>query len=218
MPMTRFAAPATIEVLPLPARYARAKRLLDVAMALLALGVGLPVYILVAILVRRSSPGPVFYTQKRVGLGGRLFTLYKFRSMCVDADRRLVELLNQNEATGPVFKICDDPRITRTGKFLRRFSLDELPQFFNVLKGDMSVVGPRPPLPHVVEKYGAFERRRLSVKPGLTCLWQIGGRSDVCFYEWMKLDNQYIDTMSFVGDLMIILKTVPAVLGARGAR
>ena len=207
-----------VRVAALRVPYARAKRLLDVSLSIAAIVVGAPLFVLAALLVKLSSPGPVIYKQKRVGLCGRQFTFYKFRSMFVDADRRLEELKEHNEASGPVFKMARDPRVTRFGRFIRGFSLDELPQFFNILKGDMSLVGPRPPLPREVGEYGPWEWERLSVTPGLTCLWQIGGRSDVNFEEWMRLDHQYLDNMSFMGDVVIILKTLPAVLRARGAR
>ena len=214
----RFEWPVSTGVNPMPVHYALAKRLLDVSLSLAAVLFGAPLFLLAALLVKLSSPGPVIYKQKRVGLCGRHFTFYKFRSMFVDADRRLEELRELNEASGPVFKMAHDPRVTRLGRFIRRFSLDELPQFFNVLKGDMSLVGPRPPLPREVGEYGPWEWERLSVTPGLTCLWQISGRSDVNFTEWMRLDHQYLDNMSFMGDVVILLKTLPAVLRARGAR
>jgi lipopolysaccharide/colanic/teichoic acid biosynthesis glycosyltransferase len=160
----------------------------------------------------------VFFTQTRVGLNGRRFTLWKFRTMVREAEKKKAELAAFNEMSGPVFKMSDDPRVTRLGQFLRRTSLDELPQLINVLKGDMSLVGPRPPLPHEVVQYAGWERRRLSVKPGLTCLWQINGRNRIDFDEWMKLDLEYIDTWSLQKDAAILAKTVPAVLRGAGAR
>jgi lipopolysaccharide/colanic/teichoic acid biosynthesis glycosyltransferase len=185
--------------------------------ALLALTLGFPIFLIVALLVKFTSRGPVLFKQTRVGVGGRLFTCYKFRSMYMDAEARLETLRHLNEVSGPVFKIKNDPRITPVGRFIRKSSLDELPQFLNVLFGEMSLVGPRPAIPAEVVKYGPKERGRLAVKPGLTCLWQIGGRSSVDFERWVELDLDYIRTMSFWGDLLILLKTVPAVLTARGA-
>jgi len=197
--------------------YAAAKRVVDISGALFAFTAGFPVFLTVALLVKLTSRGPVLFKQTRVGEGGRLFTCYKFRSMYVDAESRLEELRHLNELSGPVFKIKDDPRITPVGRFIRKASLDELPQFLNVLRGEMSLVGPRPAIPSEVQKYGMRELGRLAVKPGLTCLWQIGGRSSVDFDQWVELDLTYIRTMSFWGDLVIVLKTVPAVLTARGA-
>jgi lipopolysaccharide/colanic/teichoic acid biosynthesis glycosyltransferase len=197
--------------------YAAAKRAADVSVSLLALALGFPLFLGVALLVKATSRGPVLFKQTRVGVGGRLFTCYKYRSMYLDAEARLEEVRHLNELSGPVFKIKDDPRITPVGRFIRKASLDELPQFFNVLCGEMSLVGPRPPIPEEVRKYGARERGRLAVRPGLTCLWQIGGRSSVDFERWVELDLDYIRTMSFWGDLLILLKTIPAVLTARGA-
>ena len=155
--------------------------------------------------------------QKRVGLRGREFGFVKFRTMYTDADERLEGLRSQNEMTGPVFKMKSDPRVTRVGRVLRKFSIDELPQFLLVLFGQMSLVGPRPPIPSEVGFYEVRQRRRLSMRPGLTCLWQVQGRSDVQFEEWVRLDLQYIDRWSLLLDLKILLRTLPAVLSARGA-
>ena len=155
-----------------------------------------------------DSKGPVFFSQKRVVLRGREFKLYKFRSMCDGAEQMLESMKNENEQEGPVFKVKNDKRITRVGKIIRRASIDELPQFFNVLKGDMSVVGPRPPLPDEVKQYKTWQNRRLSMKPGITCIWQVSGRNKIPFEQWMKLDLQYIDTWSIGLDFMIILKTI----------
>lgn len=198
-------------------RYAFAKRLLDLTCALIGLTVGFPIFLIIGILIKLTSQGPIFFKQTRVGVGGREFTCYKFRSMFMDAEARLKDLQHLNEATGPVFKIRQDPRITPVGRVIRKLSLDELPQLINVLVGDMSVVGPRPPLPREVRTYDAYQRQRLSVKPGLTCLWQISGRSNIGFERWVELDLDYIATMSFWGDLKIILLTIPAVVTARGA-
>jgi exopolysaccharide biosynthesis polyprenyl glycosylphosphotransferase len=195
-----------------------AKRAFDVAASGLALILLGPIFAALALLIRLDSTGPVFFRQKRVGLNGREFTLYKFRSMALDAEARLGELLQHNEMSGPVFKMAADPRVTRVGRFMRRTSLDELPQFWNVLRGEMSVVGPRPPIPAEVRSYQRWQRRRLSVKPGITCTWQISGRNTIDFDRWMELDLEYIDGWSLWGDIRICLKTIPAVIAARGAR
>ncbi len=193
------------------------KRLLDFVMALLLLVVLSPLLLVIAILVKLTSRGPVLYRQTRCGLGGRRFTLYKFRSMREGAERLRPELEALNEVDGPVFKIKDDPRLTPLGRYLRKFSLDELPQLVNILKGDMSFVGPRPPLPEEVEKYERWQRRRLRMKPGLTCLWALEGRSRLSFERWMQLDLEYIDNWSPSLDFKILLKTIPVVLLGRGA-
>jgi exopolysaccharide biosynthesis polyprenyl glycosylphosphotransferase len=193
------------------------KRVSDLAGAVVALVVLSPVFALAAILVKATSRGPVLFTQERVGLNGRTFTLYKFRSMYRDAEERRAALASLNERSGPVFKIKDDPRITPVGKWMRRFSIDELPQFWNVLAGDMSLVGPRPPIPEEVAQYEPWQLRRLDVRPGLTCLWQISGRSRIGFHEWMRLDLEYIRHRSLKLDLKILLRTIPAVLSREGA-
>jgi exopolysaccharide biosynthesis polyprenyl glycosylphosphotransferase len=194
------------------------KRGLDVAVSLLLLALVGPVMGIAALLIRYTSPGSVLFKQKRIGLNGRMFTLYKFRTMIEDAHERREEVAHLNEMNGPVFKAKDDPRVTPIGKWLRRFSLDEIPQFWNVLKGDMSLVGPRPPIPEEVASYHRWHRRRLSMKPGLTCLWQISGRNDIQdFDHWMKLDLQYIDNWSPSLDFKILLRTIPAVLSGKGA-
>jgi exopolysaccharide biosynthesis polyprenyl glycosylphosphotransferase len=195
-----------------------AKRFFDVLASALALLALAPVFLGITIAIRLDSPGPVFFRQRRVGLNGRVFEMLKFRSMYRDAEQRLEALRAQNEMTGPVFKMKNDPRVTKVGRFLRKTSLDEFPQFWNVLKGEMSVVGPRPPIPAEVREYKRWQRRRLSVKPGITCLWQISGRNNVDFDRWMELDLDYIDRWSLWGDLAICLKTIPAVLSTRGAR
>jgi len=194
-----------------------AKRLLDIAVSLLLLTLSLPVILIAGIAIKLSSPGSVLFKQKRIGLNGRTFTLYKFRTMIADAHERLAEVSHLNEMSGPVFKAKDDPRITSVGRVLRKFSLDELPQLWNVLKGDMSLVGPRPPIPEEVRSYHRWQRRRLSMKPGLTCLWQVNGRNNVDFERWMRMDLQYIDNWSPSLDLKILLRTIPAVLLGRGA-
>ncbi len=176
-----------------------------------------PLLLLVACIVRLSSPGPVFYRWRVVGQGGCPFTGYKFRTMVVNADALKLDLARANEMSGPVFKIKNDPRVTPVGRFLRKFSLDELPQLWSVLKGDMSLVGPRPPLRDEWEQFEPWQRRKLSVKPGITCLWQIRGRNDVRdFDEWVKLDLKYIDNWSLWLDLEILLLTIPAVLRGTG--
>jgi len=193
------------------------KRPFDVAASLLGLTLLSPVFLVIAILVKLDSPGPVFFRQIRVGKDGREFWFYKFRSMVQDAERLKKELMHLNELEGPVFKISEDPRITRTGRFLRRTSLDELPQLINVLRGEMSLVGPRPPLPCEVENYEAWQREKLSVLPGITCLWQISGRNHIGFTEWMRLDIEYIRRQSLGVDLKILIRTLPAVLSRKGA-
>jgi exopolysaccharide biosynthesis polyprenyl glycosylphosphotransferase len=193
------------------------KRLGDFVMAAGLLTVLSPLYLLLALLIKLTSRGPIFYRQTRCGLGGRKFTLYKFRSMQPGADLRREELEALNEMDGPAFKIRDDPRCTRLGGFMRKFSLDELPQLVNVLKGDMSFVGPRPPLPEEVEKYERWQRRRLRMQPGLTCLWALEGRSQLSFRRWMELDLEYIDNWSPALDWKILLRTIPVVLLGRGA-
>ena len=200
-----------------PVSYAIVKRMFDFTVASCMLIPSAFVMIPVACIIKATDRGPIFFKQVRVGKGGRLFYCYKFRSMCVDAEEKKRELMHLNEASGPVFKIKADPRVTRIGTFIRKYSIDELPQFFNVIKGDMSIVGPRPPIPSEVEQYGDHERQRLAIHPGITCLWQIGGRSNVTFARWVELDIEYIETMSFWKDISIILKTIPAVLKSSGA-
>ncbi len=211
MPLLSFATGPTS---PLPLM---AKRLLDVALSLLLLLLGLPVVAAIALLIKITSHGDVLFRQTRCGLNGRIFTLYKFRTMVENAEQRRRELEHLNEMNGPVFKLRSDPRVTALGRILRRFSLDELPQFWNVLRGDMSLVGPRPPIPEEVAHYKRWQRRRLSMKPGLTCLWQVSGRNEIDFDRWMQLDLEYIDSWSPMLDLKILLRTIPAVLTGRGA-
>lgn len=195
-----------------------AKRLVDTTISLIALIVLAPLMLAVAVLIKVTSPGPIFFAQDRVGMNQRRFRIYKFRSMVVDAEARKIELQHLNEiADGPAFKIKDDPRITRIGRFIRKTSIDELPQLFNVLHGEMSLVGPRPPLPDEVKRYEWLFRKRLSVKPGITCVWQISGRSNTTFERWMEMDNEYIENWSIWLDMKILVKTVPAVLFGRGA-
>ena len=193
------------------------KRLFDIISSSLALAALSPLLVAVAVGIKLTSRGPVFFKQKRVGLHGKSFDMLKFRSMVVNAEAQLAKLQALNEQTGPVFKIKNDPRITRIGRFIRKYSIDELPQLINVLRGEMSVVGPRPPLPKEVEKYSVWQRRRLSVRPGLTCIWQVSGRNQISFEEWMYLDMQYIDNWTLLTDLGLILKTVPVVITGSGA-
>ncbi len=194
------------------------KRAFDLAASSVLLVALVPLFLLIAVATKLTSPGPVLFRQTRVGLNGRRFTLYKFRSMVQDAEARKGELQHLNEMAGPVFKIRNDPRVTPVGRLLRRTSLDELPQLLNVLKGAMSLVGPRPPVPEEVSTYEPRQRRRLSMKPGLTCLWQINGRNGIVDFEkWMALDLQYIDNWSLKLDFQIFVKTIPAVLLGKGA-
>lgn len=194
------------------------KRAMDVAIASLLLVVGMPVVLTIALAVKLTSGGEVLFRQTRCGLNGRVFTLYKFRTMVADAENRRREMQHLNELDGPVFKVHQDPRITgRLARFLRKFSLDEVPQLWNVLRGDMSLVGPRPPIPEEVAQYQPWQRRRLSMKPGLTCLWQISGRNQLDFDRWIELDLEYIDSWSPMLDLKILAKTIPVVLTGRGA-
>ena len=194
------------------------KRLMDILGSALALVVSSPLMLILAVLVKFTSKGPVIYRQVRCGLYGRKFVLYKFRSMCEGAEDVLWEIKHLNEMDGPVFKMRNDPRVTPLGRILRKTSLDEWPQFWNVLKGDMSLVGPRAPLPEEVKEYTRWQRRRLSVKPGITCLWQVSGRNEIDFQEWMKLDLFYIDNWSLLLDLKILLRTFPVVLLGKGSR
>jgi exopolysaccharide biosynthesis polyprenyl glycosylphosphotransferase len=193
------------------------KRVVDLTVALLCMIVTAPVFALAALAIKLDSPGPVFFLQKRVGQDGRLFPCLKFRSMYVDAERRRRELLAANEADGPLFKIRDDPRRTRVGRLLRRLSVDELPQLINVLRGEMSLIGPRPAIPSEVEEYEDWHRQRLSVPPGITGLWQVTGRSELPFDEMVLMDIYYIENWSLGLDLSILLRTLPAVLTGRGA-
>jgi exopolysaccharide biosynthesis polyprenyl glycosylphosphotransferase len=193
------------------------KRGLDIFFAIGALIVAAIPMALIALFFKATSPGPVLFKQQRVGKGGRQFTCYKFRSMVADAEQRLHELLPQSDVSGVMFKMKNDPRVTPLGKFLRRTSLDELPQMFNILKGEMSWVGPRPPTPREVEQYNEWHLKRLDVSPGLTGLWQVSGRSDLSFEDMVKLDIYYAENWSLAVDAMIILKTIPAVIRREGA-
>ena len=198
-------------------KYLICKRALDMTLSFLALIMLFPLFVIIAIMIKFDSRGPIIFTSKRVGKDGKEFMLYKFRSMVKEAERLKGDLKHLNETDGPIFKIKRDPRITRVGRILRRTSMDELPQFFNVLKGDMSIVGPRPPLPSEVKEYTLHQMKRLSVIPGLTCLWQISGRSNISFYEWIELDIYYIQHRSFMLDLKILIRTIPVVIIGKGA-
>jgi len=195
-----------------------AKRTFDIVTSVGLLLLFSPLYALIAVLIKLEDGGPVFFSQRRVGCHGREFKFYKFRSMCVDAEARLKKLLAANQhKEGVTFKMKNDPRLTRTGRWLRRFSMDELPQFYNVLIGDMAMVGPRPPVPREVALYTLADRRRLAVKPGITCLWQINGRSEIDFSGQVKLDVKYIEEQTVWRDVEIMVKTVPAVISGKGA-
>ncbi|MHB8170325.1 MAG: sugar transferase [Thermincolia bacterium] len=193
------------------------KRLIDIIASVLGLVIMAPLLLMVALAIKIENPGPVIFKQKRVGKNGRVFDFYKFRSMVVNAEELREELAAANEVDGPIFKIKHDPRVTRVGRFIRKYSIDELPQLFNVLKGDMSLVGPRPPLSNEVEVYGDWEWRRLEVTPGITCIWQVSGRSNISFDKWMELDVYYIENWSLWLDIRILLQTIPAVLRGSGA-
>ena len=193
------------------------KRSIDLLLATALLVLTLPVLLGLALAIKLSSKGPVLFRQTRAGLNGRTFTMHKFRTMIHDAEHHRDRVEGLNEMSGPVFKMKKDPRVTSLGALLRRFSLDELPQLWNVVKGDMSLVGPRPPIPEEVEEYDRWQRRRLSMRPGLTCLWQVGGRNAIDFDRWMELDLAYIDNWSPWLDLKILLKTIPVVLSGKGA-
>jgi len=169
------------------------------------------------VLIKLTSRGPILFKQQRVGRHGRPFNMLKFRSMVVNAEELKAKLMALNEQAGPVFKMRSDPRITAVGRFIRKFSIDELPQLVNVLRGDMTLVGPRPPVPHEVAQYEPWQWRRLSVPPGLTCLWQVSGRNEIGFQDWMYLDLQYIDHQNLGQDLNLLLRTVPAVMSGRGS-
>src|SRR5262245_48012560 len=194
------------------------KRSFDILVSFLLLVSLAPLFLLIGLLVKLEDGGPVIFSQTRVGRYGRHFKMYKVRSMCLDAEQRLKDLLERNHhREGITFKIKDDPRITRVGKWLRKFSLDELPQIWNVFIGNMSLVGPRPPLPREVNKYSPADRRRLAIKPGITCIWQISGRSEIDFSGQVQLDVNYIESQSFWTDVIILTRTVPAVISGKGA-
>lgn len=222
-PVALEAAPdAAIVMQPAGARqsayYPLIKRAMDASLAGLGVLALSPLFLLLAVVIRLDSRGPVLFSQTRVGEGGREFRCWKFRSMFVDAEARKAELENENEmAGGVIFKMKQDPRITRVGRFIRKASIDELPQLWNVFVGDMSLVGPRPAVPSEVAQYTPYERGRLDVKPGITCFWQVSGRSDLPFDEQVRLDIEYAKVRSLKVDMGLLLRTIPAVLFARGA-
>ncbi|MEI7814774.1 MAG: sugar transferase, partial [Coriobacteriia bacterium] len=195
------------------------KRAFDLVVGVVIVIIGTPIWLAVALAIKIDSSGPVFYRQERIGRAGRPFGMFKFRSMCSDADERLFDLraAGANEATGPLFKMEDDPRVTRVGRWMRKYSVDEFPQLINVLLGEMSLVGPRPPLPEETASYDASHWRRMEVIPGMTGLWQVSGRSRLTFDEMMRLDLYYIENWSVGADIGLLLRTIPAVLFARGA-
>lgn len=194
------------------------KRIIDIVLSAVGLVCLIPVFIVVAFLMKKEEPtGPIFFKQTRVGKNGKEFTMYKFRSMCVDAEEKLAELLAENEIKGAMFKMKDDPRVTKIGKAIRRNSIDELPQLLNVLKGDMSLIGPRPPLPREVKEYSRYDLQRLLVKPGCSGLWQISGRNEMNFAEMVELDIQYIREQSLMNDIKVIWKTVKVMISPNGA-
>ena len=193
------------------------KRVIDVVCSFVGVLVLSPLFIIIAIIIKTTSKGPVFFSQKRVGKNGKEFDMYKFRSMVVNAEELKEKLAAQNEMSGPMFKMKDDPRVTKVGKFIRKTSIDELPQLWNVLKGDMSLVGPRPSLPREVAEFEEWMYRRLEVKPGLTCYWQVSGRNNIDFEDWMKLDIKYVDERSTWIDIKLIFKTVGVLFGDKNA-
>ena len=194
------------------------KRVIDIVGSLCGLIILSPLFLIVAILIKLEDPkGKIFFSQERNGLNVKTFNMYKFRSMVHNAEELLEQLQAKNEQTGPVFKIKDDPRITKIGKFIRKTSIDELPQLINILKGDMSIVGPRPPIPREVEQYTQYQMQRLLVKPGLTCYWQVGGRNEIGFDEWVELDIKYIEERNLWIDIKLIFKTVFVLFGDKTA-
>ncbi len=193
------------------------KSIIDRVGALIGLIIAAPLMLVTALAIKLDSRGPVFFKQERSGLNGKTFKLYKFRTMCVDAEEKKELLKDKNEMSGPVFKIAADPRVTRIGRFLRKYSIDEVPQFINVLRGEMSLVGPRPPVPKEVAEYDPWQHRKLSVKPGVTCLWQVNGRNRIDFEDWMRLDLEYIDNWSLWLDAKILARTIPAVIKGSGS-
>lgn len=197
--------------------YFLAKRTIDIISALAGLVLMAPIMIVVAICIKLESKGPIIFSQERVGEDGKLFKMYKFRSMVINAEQLLDKLQEKNEMTGPMFKIKEDPRITKIGRFIRKTSIDELPQLFNVLKGDMSLVGPRPSLPKEVMKFTNRQKLRLIAKPGLTCYWQVSGRNKIGFEEWMELDIKYIEERNTLTDIKLILKTFGVLFGDENA-
>ena len=197
--------------------YEAIKRLIDITCSFVGILVLSPLFIIIAIIIKFTSKGPVFFSQKRVGRNGKEFDMYKFRSMVVNAEELKEKLAAQNEMSGPMFKMKDDPRVTKVGKFIRKTSIDELPQLWNVLKGDMSLVGPRPSLPKEVAQFEDWMHKRLDVKPGLTCYWQVSGRNNIDFEDWMKLDIRYVEEKNLWIDIKLIFKTVGVLFGDKNA-
>lgn len=194
------------------------KRAMDIIGSLLGLIILSPLFLIISLLIKMEDPkGKIFFTQKRNGINGNVFNMYKFRSMVHNAEELLTELKDKNEQSGPVFKIKDDPRITKVGRFIRKTSLDELPQLINILRGEMSIVGPRPPIPTEVSQYTEYQMQRLLVKPGLTCYWQVGGRNEIGFDEWVELDIKYIEERNLWIDIKLIFKTVFVLFGDKTA-
>ena len=197
--------------------YLKLKRGMDILLSAAALVFLAPVFLFTALAIKLEDGGPILFCQYRAGKDMKPFKIYKFRSMLVNADAKMPEMMKDNEQTGHAFKIKDDPRITRVGKFIRKFSIDELPQLINIIKGDMSIVGPRPILTFQMEECSGYERQRLVVQPGLTCYWQIGGRANIGWKDWIEMDLDYIEDMSLWTDIKIIARTVPAVFDREGA-
>lgn len=197
--------------------YKVSKRALDVIASFLGLVILSPILLIVAILIKLESKGPAIFAQSRIGLNGEEFKMYKFRSMVQNAEELKEKLAKQNEMSGPMFKMKNDPRVTKVGKFIRKTSIDELPQLLNILKGDMTLVGPRPSLPKEVQKFEPWMLKRLEVKPGLTCYWQVSGRNNIDFEEWMNLDLKYVNDMNFWLDIKLIFKTVAVLFGDKNA-
>lgn len=197
--------------------YEAIKRLIDIICSFVGILVLSPLFIIIAIIIKFTSKGPVFFSQKRVGRNGKEFDMYKFRSMVVNAEELKEKLAAQNEMSGPMFKMKDDPRVTKVGKFIRKTSIDELPQLWNILKGDMSLVGPRPSLPKEVAQFDEWMYKRLEVKPGLTCYWQVSGRNNIDFEDWMKLDIRYVEEKNLWIDIKLICKTVFVLFGDKNA-
>lgn len=197
--------------------YNASKRLIDILLSLLGLVIVSPIMLIVAILIKLESTGPVIFSQKRVGINGKEFNMLKFRSMVQNAEELKEKLQKQNEMSGPMFKMKEDPRVTKVGRFIRKTSIDELPQLINVLKGEMSLVGPRPSLPKEVAKFEPWMLERLNVKPGLTCYWQVSGRNNIDFEDWMKLDIKYVKDRNLVLDIKLIFKTFFVLFGDKNA-
>ena len=197
--------------------YEAAKRVMDIILSFIGLVLLSPILLLVSLFIKIDSKGPIFFKQKRIGINGTEFEMFKFRSMVVNAEELKAKLAEKNEMSGPMFKIADDPRITKVGRFIRKTSIDELPQLWNVIKGDMSLVGPRPSLPKEVAQFEPWMRKRFEVKPGLTCFWQVGGRNNIDFEEWMKLDIKYVKERSLLLDAKLIFKTFFVLFGDENA-